>query len=192
MNAIIKDNQDRAADRRAIFEKLGLTMDAVFVPFSQSRNAHEKQSSLNWRVTLKVGRQSFTTDYMQGVGHLPNYSHQHSRLVAYDDAVRKACETGKSSLIKHKSAYDAAQAGRAHVSTPLTPPTREAVMYSLIMDASAIDYPIYEDWAAGMGYESDSRKGEAIYRQCLEIGLQLRAMLGDNNMEKLREAYQDY
>lgn len=44
----------------------------------------------------------------------------------------------------------------------------------------------------GIEYKADSRKGEAIYRHCLEIGLNLRLMLGNDGLVKLQEAFQDY
>ena len=55
--------------------KLGLTMTADFVPWSLSRNAGEKDPSLNWKITLhKDGRPFLTTDYMAGSGHCPSYN----------------------------------------------------------------------------------------------------------------------
>jgi len=60
------------------------------------------------------------------------------------------------------------------------------------MDASAIDYATFEEWAPEMGYDADSRKGEAIYRTCLEYALKLRGAVGDKAMEQLRTATQDY
>lgn len=51
---------------------LGLTVEAVFIPFSLSRNKGEKHRTLNWRVTLKRnGREIMTTDYSAGEGHCP-------------------------------------------------------------------------------------------------------------------------
>lgn len=184
MNAIIKDDQGRAADRNAIFEKLGLTMEAVFVPLSQSRNARKKHPSLNWSVTLtaKGGKRlAITTDYMQGIGHIPGFKHA-SRLSVDDaDAIKKTCETGRI----HKPGF-------TKLGDKLPPPTMDDVLFSLLMDSSAMDYATYEEWANEMGYEQDSRKGEAIYHQCLKIALKLRAIIGNDNLEALREAYQDY
>ena len=70
--------QDWRADadaRKAALESLKLTVDAAFVPFSQSRNKAEKSPSLNWRVTVKRdGHDVLTTDYMAGMAHCPGYS----------------------------------------------------------------------------------------------------------------------
>jgi len=193
MNPLKDNSEDRAADRFALIQKLGLEYSAKFMPFSMSRNSAEKNPSLNWKVTIKRGNQSMTTDYMQGVAHIPMYSHQHSRLVVYDNAVREACETGKSRLINHKSAYDAAQGERmAPRLTVIPAPRLEDVLYSLVLDASVLDSPTYEDWAGEFGYDVDSRKGEATYRACLEIALKMRAILGNDNLETLRDLFQDY
>jgi hypothetical protein len=66
------------------------------------------------------------------------------------------------------------------------------VLASLVMDSSAIDYSTYEEWAGDCGHDPDSRKGEAIYRACLEIALKLRNGLGEAGLAALREAAQDY
>ena len=56
-------------------EALGLTVESVFIPFSQSRNKNEKHKSLNWRVTVKRnGRDVLTTDYSAGIIHCPSYA----------------------------------------------------------------------------------------------------------------------
>ena len=69
---------EAAAKKAAIaatLESLKLTVAAVFVPFSQSRNKAEKSPSLNWRVTVKRdGRDVLTTDYMAGIAYCPGYS----------------------------------------------------------------------------------------------------------------------
>lgn len=65
----------RKAAISATLESLKLTVDAAFVPFSQSRNKAEKSSSLNWRVTVKRnGRDVLTTDFMAGLAHCPGYA----------------------------------------------------------------------------------------------------------------------
>jgi hypothetical protein len=58
---------------------LGITMTAVFVPFSVSRNAVPRNGedkpwqSLNWNVTLeRNGRAFITTDYSSGIGNAPS------------------------------------------------------------------------------------------------------------------------
>jgi hypothetical protein len=170
----------------------GLSYGVEFVPQSKSRNADKKEPSLNWRVTISKNGRTLSTDYMQGVGHLPNYSHAFANLVVYDAAVRDACEHGKSRLRDgQKNGYDAAGgepwAGRG--AKPIPPPTLGEVLYCLVLDSDVIDYPRFEEWAENCGYDADSRSAEKIYRQCLEIGLALRQMI---DIDAAREAFQDY
>lgn len=170
-----------------------LTYSAEFVPQSKSRNAKEKQPSINWRVSLSKNGRTISTDYMQGIAHLSNYSHAFARAVVYDNAVRKACETGKNTLRSgQRNAYDAASAGTWAKPPPIPAPDLIDVFYSLVMDAGALDYAAFEDWADCYGYERDSRKAETMYRECLARALELRAMLGDSALAELRDLYSDY
>lgn len=149
-----------------------LTYHADFVPWSTSRNAAEDRPSLNWRITFTRGGASLTTDYMQGIGHLPGY--QHGRKSVDQDAVEK----------------NAAQSGVWH-GRKLSAPDAADVMQSLLMDAEAMDYADFESWANKFGSDHDSRAAEKTYRACLDIGLKLRAMLGDEKMAALRELLHD-
>lgn len=164
--------------------ELGLTMEAEFVPFSKSRNKDEKNPSLNWRVTLhRNGREILTTDYMAGSGHCPAYkSPEHGRpgfmSIERDKAIRIECEEGKRVLTYGYG-------------NPIVPELAD-VLYSLVADASAIDYATFEDWASEHGYYTDSRSAEKTYRACLETALKLRSAIGDDGLHKLRVACQDY
>ena len=164
----------------------GVSYNAVFVPQSQSRNKDETRPSLNWRVTIAKGNVRLETDYMQGCAHIPHYSHAFAWNAVYDDAVREACETGKSRIIPAKSAYDAAQGGRA---VPIPAPEFADVLYCLVADASVIDFPGFEEWAREYGYDTDSRKAEQMYRECLDTALKLRAIV---DLDEAREAFQGY
>lgn len=54
---------------------LGLTVESVFVPFSNSRNAGNDHKSLNWKVSLlRQGRPVLTCDYSAGVASCPGYA----------------------------------------------------------------------------------------------------------------------
>lgn len=67
-------------ERTATLESLGLRLTATFVPWSRSRNAGEKERSLNWCVKLfRDDRKIIETDYMQGIGHAPSYQFRPTR-----------------------------------------------------------------------------------------------------------------
>lgn len=170
---------------------LGLSISAEFVPWSKSRNFDPKagpdKRSLNWRVTLicaapVVGergigaREVLTVDYSAGIAHCPSYSPGARWTLDYAAAIECETEKGRPADI-HKAGYSGA-----------IMPGVEDVIASLALDASAIDYPAYEQWADDLGFDRDSRKGEATYRACLETALKLRAALGDVGLQTLRDA----
>lgn len=160
--------------------ELGLSITSRFVPWSQSRNKHEKQPSLNWRVTLlRNSREILTTDYSAGAAHCPSYSRDSKHGVEFE------CEHGV-----HKYPPDGS-GPIERIRFPIKPDLK-SVIYSLLTDADALDYATFEDWADNFGYDPDSRKAENIYRECLSLGLKLRAAIGDEGMRKLSEAFQDY
>lgn len=189
-------------------ERHGVTMQATFIPWSQSRSKDDRVArsdgtatdqprySLNWRVTLarmamidgayKPGsaRTILTTDYSQGVAHIPGYDKIPGikTSVWADGLIKQACEHGWAINPKSKIFHGPKLAG----------PKLADVLYSLQFDASAIDAGGFESWAADLGYDTDSRKAETIYRACLDIGLKLRAALGDQALRELAEACQDY
>lgn len=63
---------------------------------------------------------------------------------------------------------------------------------SLVSDADVLDCSTFEEWADNLGYDKDSRKAEATYRECLALALKLRNGLGEAALAELREAAQDY
>jgi hypothetical protein len=168
---------------QSVVDDLGITINAVFVPYSQSKDAVANPKlndlKLNWRVFLKVkGRTVIETDYSAGIGHAPSY--RQSPTVDDAQAIRRECEEGKR--VK-PSGYKANE--------PIVPDSLD-VLSCLVSESDAIDSPTFEDWAGNFGYDTDSRKAESTYRACLKTGLKLRAAIGDAGLTKLRDAFQDY
>jgi hypothetical protein len=139
---------------------------------------------------MNNGKEILTTDYRLGVGHIdlngkvPSglSSEEAGFLVAWR---RKTFANFKNKQLQTEIACKLAKAQKVV-------PKADDVIYSLLYDSDAIDYPTFEDWADCMGYDKDSRKAESIYRACLEIGLKMRAALGDKGLADLREQFQDY
>lgn len=168
-----------------LIRELGLHMDSTFVSRSQTDNAsatklHEMQ--IHWRVRVyREGRKcDISSSYSMGIGHLPKSIQPPTRGASVDqyDNTVKILETGRY------------RPGLR--TTPLAPPSIVDALYSLVSDAEAINFPSFEEWASELGFETDSRKAESIYRACLDTGLKLRRMLSDAELTKLREAFQDY
>jgi hypothetical protein len=193
-----------AAERNAkideYIETLPIVYRAQFVPFSKSRNAKPgakwSEMSLNWRVAIvpkhhaahfdangfdSIGA-ALVTNYSQGIGHIPGYKWTPRVSVAMNERVRHCCEAGTQW----------SEPGTLPTSRKIPAPLVRDILHSLILDADAIEYPTFEEWASNCGYDADSRAAEKIYRQCLEIGLKLRALIGDAAITALRDLFQDY
>lgn len=177
----------------AAMAALGLTVTAVFVPWSASRNAKEKHRSLNWRVTVqRNGRDVLTTDYSAGVGHCPSYKATKGALArahyveetARYMAIKHETETGRSAVW---SFGELSKSGGKPIEIDAV-----SVVSSLTLDSSVLDAGGFEEWAGDFGYDTDSRAAEATYRACLDIALKLRGAIGDAGMEALRVAGEDF
>lgn len=176
---------------QAMVDALELTYTAQFVPFSQSRNAKKATKpsdySLNWKVTISKGSRRISTDYSAGIAHIPGYKQNWSGRMSVNEfeAIKYACENGKVGF------DNSALMPALRVKTIPAPDLRD-VVYSLMQDASVLDAASFEGWASDYGYSTDSREAERIYRECLKIALELRAMIGDTVLNDLRNAIQDY
>jgi hypothetical protein len=165
----------------------GITVESVFVPFSQSRNKGDWKS-LNWRVTLKVkGREVMTQDYSAGVGHVPSYKATKAPARYSGSLSFWKAEAGAFEIENGFAAIPEWHGIRADKKRPITPEACD-VLYYLASKAGVLNYSGFEDWASEMGYDADSRKAEKIYRECIETALKLRAALGDDGLAALHTA----
>lgn len=181
------------AEIQAVMTELKIGIRADFIPFKQSRSfpgakatAAEiwKARNLNWRVTvyhthpMLTGRDVLTTDYSAGRAHCPAYSQREESRPSVDYVARIVSET---------------ESGKRHgfTSGAIMPDACD-VLYSLASDSFVLDAGGFESWASDVGFDTDSRKAESMYRACLDIALKLRAALGESGLTRLREACADY
>lgn len=175
----------------------GLSMTAVFVPQSRSRHAisADKRSGgycgkgepcINWRCTVLLdGRELWAGDYAQGIGHV-------SKPVAA--WIRREC--GPDTCIAANAAYmelceTQKIARRGFPGNAIAAPLLRDVFYNILQDGDAYAMS-FEEWADNYGYDTDSRKAEATYRECAAIGRALNAGLSPEAVDGLRELFQDY
>jgi len=170
--------------QKEVIDEMNLSLDSVFIPWSQSRNKGEKYPSLNWKVSLKKdGKDILTTDYMAGCGHCPSYQQKES----YESrqAVKLECESGFEARETWSSGN--------YIPDKKKPilPELENVVWCFLLDSEVIDYD-FKDWCANFGYDEDSIKANNIYKECMEVALKMIRSLGSENLEKLRVVFQDY
>lgn len=164
-------------------DMLGLTFEARFVPFSQSRNKNEKKPSLNWKISILRDGMIIVNeiDFSMGYGHCPHFQQMERKYVGFnlsvDDkrAIDRECETGVSVV------------GKTH----RIEPNFIDFVYSMLMDSMVLNYDSFEDWAPDFGYDPDSRSGEKVYNECRAVA-QKFARLGSTNLAILEEAYEGY
>ena len=81
--------------------------------------------------------------------------------------------------------------GHRKYNSPVTPHIA-GVLYSLLLDAEAVNYSSFEEWADCFGYDTDSRKAERIYHACRENGEKLNKIISGKVRENLAKVLQDY
>lgn len=175
--------------------EMGISVECEFVPLSSSRNSKPEYKSfddlsLNWRVQLRrKGRTILTADYQQGCGYAPAYDHPSlgtPKCIMRFETLLRECETG---ITYHYDLNGSFALGKGRA---IDQPDSLDVLYCLVLDADVLDYSGFEEWADNYGYDPDSRKAEATYKECLSQSLKLRTGLGAHYLPKLQELFQDY
>lgn len=177
----METNETRAAVD-ALLAQHGVTMSATFVPQSASRHSQEKDRTLNWRIAFKrvSNGASFAIDYSQGVGHIP-------KIIGKSYPMEMQAREWEAS---EKGRYQA-RANSSFATKPLPPPSAANILYCITSDASCID-DTFEDFCANLGYDTDSRKAEAIYNACRAQTRDAQRVLGRDLLDaaaKLLEGY---
>lgn len=130
-----------------------------------------KDARIQWRVTIRRRTYQQTFSYSAGIAHLPCYAALKGlKTSIHNEAIiAKELATGRD-----------AKTGRFIM------PSAANVLHCLALDGEAINYATFEEWAREFGYDEDSRKAEASYKECLRAGLFLRAILGESGIEELQ------
>lgn len=168
----------------------GIEYSAVFVPFSASRNKAEKNPSLNWlvrftQVPIEDTGRTFATDYAEGIGHVPGYDFKYARSLDGDAMYRNIAEDGR--MRKPEDSDRLMPPRRA----ALPAPTATSALSCLLMDAEAFGFT-FEEWASEFGYDTDSRKAEATYRECVSTSMGIMRVFTPAQLTELRELMEDY
>lgn len=164
----------------ALLARHSVTLACVFVPKSMSRNSAEKAHTLNWRASFTSSRGAFALDYVQGIGHVPNY--REPRTLWDEQMLGRPWETGTYNLSKTS----------AYIHRPKLPaPLAADILYCIVLDSSACDQS-FEGWAMDCGYDPDSRKAERIYHECKRQAESALRILGADLLKEAAEILTDY
>ena len=163
-------------------EELGITVKTSFAGARQDRPDH-----ICYNVSVIIADQVYNTIYSQGIGHIPDYQKKYG--LSYFRANKSIRQHEEEQLAITKGRHFK---GESDLQVKLPDPSPVDIIYSISLDADAINYQSFEDFADCMGYDQDSRQAEKVYNACLKAGLFLRNTIGDPGIEQLQEAYQDY
>lgn len=169
-------------DKKDAFARLmkDVRYDARFIAFSVSRHRHEKTRDINWCITLARGPHEFQFDYSMGVLCITTREQEALRHIHGPNAFNMAAVI-----------HDLTERATFGMGRKISPPLLDDVMNCLCSDADVLNYASFEDWAQNFGWDTDSRKAEKCYRECLDNTLKLMAMFGDS-LTELKQLFADY
>lgn len=165
----------------AYLQSIGVVYSADFVPQRLSRNSAEKNKSINWRVKFhnSARKSNFETDYMQGIGHIPEVP-RCAKGNNYD-MVQARAEAAEKGIYYSKKQDHCSWGGKK-----IPAPSAADVLYSLVLDADATQYD-FEEWASNFGYDTDSRKAEQLYNDCRKIASEMRKVFSSVQVAHIAE-----
>ena len=165
-------------DLATLADELGLSLTA------SNRRAHydadQKWTSIRFDCVLtRNGREVWSGPYNLGVGHLK----------AITDI-----ERANGKLPRNAAPTQAQLAAlTCYAAAERLQPKLADVLHSLLSDGSAFfDGLTFEDWASDFGYDTDSRKAEAMFRECDAIGRKLARAFKPEELESLRAVAAEY
>lgn len=160
-----------------------VSMEWTFVPYSEVKKEGDKLPSLNYKIKLMIdGRLVLVTPYMMGCAHAPCWRPGMLRsMTMYEkEALDYECENGR----KYRE-------GMFRIGGEPIPPKIEDVLACLAVDAEAINYGSFEEYAEMFCENSDSIAALRTYEVCRDTGLKLRANLPGNQFDALLEISRD-
>lgn len=196
-------NTDTQNTLPEILAALGVTVESAYQGV-QREPGDKKTGEPGWLhiafdVTVKrAGRPAvIETPYKLGVGHVklpaaPSFEMihvvgDHATAGNILDALRRGKRIRPEYEREERAIYDAAARKQGLAPKPAD------VLHSLLADGEAFfNGQTFEDWAANLGFDPDSRKAEAAYRACDETGRRLARMFSPDDVAQLREAVIEY
>lgn len=167
---------------------LGFSLAITSGPTGQVRDNDWPCIAYTVRLEYK-GRSVIETGYSLGVGHVKvpkRWEDQPAGLTSDEVCAFNTLRNNPHAQLKDKALHArfAAKLAKAQKVAP----TLANVLHSLISDGEAyFDALSFEDFAANYGYDVDSRKAEATYRKCDEIGRALARGIPTDTLAKARE-----
>ena len=170
---------------------LGLSIESS-APRGEVEPAQSKESKpwphIAYDVTLKRnGKPIWSGPYKLGVGHVKTPKlFSCARFTSKEQALLQTWQNTPYAEFTDKKLH-ATVAAKLAAAQNVTPKLDD-VLSSLLMDGSAyFDAQSFEEWCSDYGYDADSRKAEATWKACDEVGRNLARAFTPSELSDLRE-----
>jgi len=149
---------------------MNFTIKEQFVSFYETEEGkkqsslphHKKNPSLNWIVTLNYNGKKLFKT---------TYMAGHGHCLSKDiDAIWDECLGYRVTKAFNKADF----------------------LNCIILETDVLNHDSFESWAQELGYDTDSLKAKKIYDTCRKQAEKLLKAIGEDNLQSLREAFQDY
>jgi hypothetical protein len=160
----------------------------------------KKWEAFHYRVSISSGRNKLAVEYSKGSGLLRWKNNaetgravleHHSAGVGHNLLKKMGCKPGASYRGASRGFTIAEKAVFDNCIEP-EPPTVDEVLMSLAQDAQSLENsPVFEDWCGEYGFDTDSRKAEAVFRKVQDTSARLRKVLGEAAYRRLINEVRD-
>lgn len=129
---------------------------------------------INYYVTLTKGSQFMTTYFSTGLGWIETISGRPATSVKFDKKNRRFLKRGPTGWLYDTNCDSLFSRYR------IRKPTLADIIDSLAVDAQTTEnVKTFEEWARELGYDTDSRKAEAIYNRVCYLAVAFQNLLGN-------------
>lgn len=153
--------------------RYGLRMDVAPAPSNPNMD-DMPEGSAHWAVTIHGPGGKLDIPYSMGPGHR-RWKRGATPKAYKEFASQKVGGPAVKPYFGGCSLYAAEHFDRW---TEPTPPDLPGVLECLSSDWAGVEGQTFEDWASDLGYDTDSRKAERVYRVTLETANIGRRVLG--------------
>jgi hypothetical protein len=183
---------------KALSEKLAaLGFELTILSGPRGEVSEDNWPNIRFDVALKFkGKPVLESKYSLGVGHVdPKKARigsviSNPRLTADEEGMLFAWQRQPHAAFKEKQRQATLAAKLAAYQK--VAPDLASVLHSLLSDGDAFfNAQTFEDWASDLGYDTDSRKAESIYRLCDETGRKL-SRVPAGVLNEARQLLQDF
>lgn len=168
-------------DLAVMLTECDVTCEFQHVPSSYDPKSKDWQG-ICWRVTIRTPRGEFSTDYKEGIGHLPQNWGFSIPPRSVDDL------TAMRQVLLHGRRFNTVTGNLRPERLPV--PKSESVLSCLFSDAQAGEDE-FSEFCANCGYDEDSRKAEAVWRACRDTAANLHRLFTGEQFDRLAEALRE-